>query len=190
MVTARPLGRLELGGVQALVHARRAAGRARRRRGALRRRLVPRRPLAVTPAHSVAAQQRRNRGCRLCLEAGFPIEPRPVLEGRAGQRAYLLGLAPGLVEAATGRPWQGRAGGRSVSGSSSTRGSSSRASTARRSRAATRDGALAGAAIAGPARPKRPSARRGARRSCACSSRGWSSRSGPWPHERCSAAVD
>ena len=64
----------------------------------------------MTPAHSVAAQQRRNRGCRLCLEAGFPIEPRPVLEGRAGQRAYLLGLAPGLVEAATGRPWQGRAG--------------------------------------------------------------------------------
>lgn len=30
--------------------------------------------------------------------------------GRTGQRAYLYGLAPGHVEAESGRPWQGRAG--------------------------------------------------------------------------------
>ena len=36
--------------------------------------------------------------------------PRPVFAGRAEQRAYLFGLAPGRVEAETGRPWQGRAG--------------------------------------------------------------------------------
>lgn len=33
-----------------------------------------------------------------------------MFEGHAGQRAYLFGLAPGRVEAETGRPWQGRAG--------------------------------------------------------------------------------
>jgi uracil-DNA glycosylase len=54
--------------------------------------------------------QRRNARCRRCLEAGFAILPRPVFAGHAGQRAYLFGLAPGRVEAETGRPWQGRAG--------------------------------------------------------------------------------
>ena len=58
----------------------------------------------------IAAHQRRNARCRRCLEAGFAIDPRPVFAGRAGQRAYLLGLAPGRVEAETGLPWQGRAG--------------------------------------------------------------------------------
>jgi len=58
----------------------------------------------------LAALQRRNARCRRCLEAGFPIVPPPVFAGRAGQRAYLLGLAPGRVEAEAGRPWQGRAG--------------------------------------------------------------------------------
>ena len=64
----------------------------------------------MSDARALAAHQRRNRSCRLCLEAGYPIDPRPVLAGHAGQRAYLFGLAPGRVEAATGRPWQGRAG--------------------------------------------------------------------------------
>jgi uracil-DNA glycosylase len=56
------------------------------------------------------ALQRENLRCRRCLEAGYPIVPPPVFAGRAGQRAYLLGLAPGRVEADTGLPWQGRAG--------------------------------------------------------------------------------
>jgi uracil-DNA glycosylase len=58
----------------------------------------------------LATLQRRNARCRRCLEAGFPIVPRPVFAGHIGQRAYLFGLAPGRVEAETGRPWQGRAG--------------------------------------------------------------------------------
>jgi uracil-DNA glycosylase len=33
-----------------------------------------------------------------------------VVEGGAGQRAYLLGQAPGVVEAGERRPWRGRAG--------------------------------------------------------------------------------
>lgn len=66
--------------------------------------------MPVTGARTLVALQRRNARCRRCLEAGFPIDPRPVFQGHAGQRAYLFGLAPGRVEAETGRPWQGRAG--------------------------------------------------------------------------------
>ena len=33
-----------------------------------------------------------------------------MVEGYAGQRAYLLGQAPGIVEGAERRPWRGRAG--------------------------------------------------------------------------------
>jgi len=64
----------------------------------------------VSGSRSLARLQRDNRRCRRCLEAGFPVDPRPVLAGHAGQRAYLYGLAPGRVEAETGMPWQGRAG--------------------------------------------------------------------------------
>jgi uracil-DNA glycosylase len=59
---------------------------------------------------SLASLQRDNRVCRACAEAGFRIESRPVLEGHAGQRAYILGQAPGVVEAEERRPWRGRAG--------------------------------------------------------------------------------
>lgn len=64
----------------------------------------------MSRARSIAALQRRNALCRRCLDSGFPIDPRPVFAGHAGQRAYLYGLAPGRVEAETGLPWQGRAG--------------------------------------------------------------------------------
>ena len=33
-----------------------------------------------------------------------------MLEGHEGQRAYILGQAPGVVEGEEGRPWRGRAG--------------------------------------------------------------------------------
>jgi uracil-DNA glycosylase family 4 len=59
---------------------------------------------------SLASLQRDNRVCRACAEAGYPLESLPVLEGREGQRAYILGQAPGVVEAVEGRPWRGRAG--------------------------------------------------------------------------------
>jgi uracil-DNA glycosylase len=64
----------------------------------------------MSRARSIRTLQRENARCRRCLEAGYPIVPPPVFAGRAGQRAYLFGLAPGRVEAATGLPWQGRAG--------------------------------------------------------------------------------
>jgi len=48
--------------------------------------------------------------CRACHDAGFQVESLSVFEGRPGQRAYLLGQAPGIVEGGERRPWRGRAG--------------------------------------------------------------------------------
>ncbi len=58
----------------------------------------------------LASLQRDNDVCRACLEAGYPLESWPVFEGREGQRAYILGQAPGVVEGEERRPWRGRAG--------------------------------------------------------------------------------
>jgi uracil-DNA glycosylase len=59
---------------------------------------------------SLASLQRDNRVCRACAEAGYPLESLPVVHGHAGQRAYMLGQAPGVVEGEERRPWRGRAG--------------------------------------------------------------------------------
>jgi uracil-DNA glycosylase len=59
---------------------------------------------------SLTSLQRDNRRCRACREAGFPLESLPVLHGYHGQRAYILGQAPGAQEGEERRPWRGRAG--------------------------------------------------------------------------------
>lgn len=59
---------------------------------------------------SIDSLQRDLATCRLCVEAGFPLESLPVVQGAAGRRAYLFGQAPGVVEAGERRPWRGRAG--------------------------------------------------------------------------------
>ena len=59
---------------------------------------------------SLTSLQRDNRVCRACAEAGYPLESLPVLEGHEGQRAYMYGQAPGVVEGGERRPWRGRAG--------------------------------------------------------------------------------
>jgi len=59
---------------------------------------------------SLASLQRDNRVCRACAEEGFPLESLPVLEGHAGQRAYVYGQSPGILEGEQRRPWRGRAG--------------------------------------------------------------------------------
>jgi uracil-DNA glycosylase family 4 len=59
---------------------------------------------------SINSVQRDNRVCRACVEAGYPLESLPVVLGYAGQRAYMFGQAPGVVEGAERRPWRGRAG--------------------------------------------------------------------------------
>ncbi len=44
------------------------------------------------------------------VEAGYPLESRPVTQPYAGQRAYMFGQAPGVQEGQERRPWRGRAG--------------------------------------------------------------------------------
>ncbi len=59
---------------------------------------------------SLAALKRDQSVCRACAEAGYPLESLPVLAPGSGQRAYLFGQAPGIVEGEERRPWRGRAG--------------------------------------------------------------------------------
>jgi uracil-DNA glycosylase len=59
---------------------------------------------------SLASLQRDVSRCRACVEAGFPLESLPVRAPEAGQRAYLFGQAPGVIEGEERLPWRGRAG--------------------------------------------------------------------------------
>lgn len=59
---------------------------------------------------SIASLQRDNRVCRACAEAGYPIESLPIVQPYTGQRAYIHGQAPGIVEGQERLPWRGRAG--------------------------------------------------------------------------------
>ena len=59
---------------------------------------------------SLAALKRAQSVCRSCAEAGYPLESLPVIAPGSGQRAYLFGQAPGVVEGEERRPWRGRAG--------------------------------------------------------------------------------
>ncbi len=64
----------------------------------------------MTAYRSLAALQRDLASCRLCVEAGYPLESWPVVERSVDPQAYLLGQAPGIVEGVESRPWRGRAG--------------------------------------------------------------------------------
>jgi uracil-DNA glycosylase len=68
--------------------------------------LIPRR----RTYRSLASLERDQRRCRACIEAGYPLESLPVIAPGGGQRAYMFGQAPGIVEGAERRPWRGRAG--------------------------------------------------------------------------------
>ena len=59
---------------------------------------------------SLASLKRDTAVCRACIEAGYPLESLPVIAPGEGQRAYLFGQAPGIVEGEERRPWRGRAG--------------------------------------------------------------------------------
>jgi uracil-DNA glycosylase len=59
---------------------------------------------------SLASLQGDTSRCRACVEAGFPLESLPVRAPFHGQRAYLYGQAPGIVEGEERLPWRGRAG--------------------------------------------------------------------------------
>jgi uracil-DNA glycosylase len=59
---------------------------------------------------SLASLERDRARCRACVEAGYPLESWPVRAPYGGQRAYLFGQAPGIVEGEERLPWRGRAG--------------------------------------------------------------------------------
>jgi uracil-DNA glycosylase family 4 len=59
---------------------------------------------------SLASLERDKARCRACVEAGYPLESWPVRAPNGGQRAYLFGQAPGIVEGEERLPWRGRAG--------------------------------------------------------------------------------
>jgi uracil-DNA glycosylase len=59
---------------------------------------------------SLASLQRDLRVCRACVDAGYYLESLPVVNEHLGQRAYMYGQAPGIVEGEERRPWRGRAG--------------------------------------------------------------------------------
>jgi uracil-DNA glycosylase len=59
---------------------------------------------------SIASLQRDNRVCRACAEEGFPLESLPIVQPYEGQRAYMFGQAPGVMEGQERLPWRGRAG--------------------------------------------------------------------------------
>jgi uracil-DNA glycosylase len=63
-----------------------------------------------TSYRSLASLQRDLSVCRACVEAGYPLESWPVRNVHTGQRAYMYGQAPGIVEGEERRPWRGRAG--------------------------------------------------------------------------------
>jgi uracil-DNA glycosylase len=63
-----------------------------------------------TRYRSIASLQGDNWVCRACAEEGFPLESLPIVQPYSGQRAYMLGQAPGVVEGEERRPWRGRAG--------------------------------------------------------------------------------
>jgi uracil-DNA glycosylase len=59
---------------------------------------------------TIAGMKRDQSTCRACVAAGYPLESMPVLAPGDGQRAYMFGQAPGVVEGEERRPWRGRAG--------------------------------------------------------------------------------
>jgi uracil-DNA glycosylase len=59
---------------------------------------------------SLASLERDLSRCRACVEAGYPLESRPVGTPGAHQPACLFGQAPGVVEGEERLPWRGRAG--------------------------------------------------------------------------------
>jgi uracil-DNA glycosylase len=59
---------------------------------------------------SLASLERDLAHCCACVEAGYPLESLPVRAPGTGQRAYLFGQAPGIVEGEERLPWRGRAG--------------------------------------------------------------------------------
>jgi uracil-DNA glycosylase len=54
--------------------------------------------------------KREMKQCRLCVEAGYDVTPPAVFSGTAAARVMIIGQAPGVTEAETGRPMNAGSG--------------------------------------------------------------------------------
>jgi uracil-DNA glycosylase family 4 len=61
-------------------------------------------------ARKFAAAEAAVDACRLCVEAGFPVEPRPIYRGRVNAPILVIGQAPGRQEKERGLPFIGPSG--------------------------------------------------------------------------------
>jgi uracil-DNA glycosylase len=59
---------------------------------------------------ALAELHARLRLCRLCLDAGHDIFPRPIFSGSLGARLMVIGQAPGITEKEAGRPFNAGSG--------------------------------------------------------------------------------
>jgi uracil-DNA glycosylase len=59
---------------------------------------------------ALAALHARLSVCRLCLDAGYSITPRPIFSSRIGARLVVIGQAPGVTEPVAGRPFNAGSG--------------------------------------------------------------------------------
>jgi uracil-DNA glycosylase len=59
---------------------------------------------------SLASLERDLARCRVCAEAGYPLESLPVRAPGSRPRAYMFGQAPGPIEGKERLPWRGDAG--------------------------------------------------------------------------------
>jgi uracil-DNA glycosylase len=54
--------------------------------------------------------KREMKRCRLCIEAGYDVIPPAVISGTAAAKVMIIGQAPGVTEAETGRPMNAGSG--------------------------------------------------------------------------------
>ena len=107
-------------------------------------------------------------GCRMCPR----VNPPPILWAREGQRALIIGQAPGITEPQRGLPFAGAAGGSSSPGwprwASPITSPCSNGSRSPPSRSATRGVCRAAAATERPTATSASAAGPGRMRSCGC----------------------
>jgi uracil-DNA glycosylase family 4 len=65
---------------------------------------------AAERAQAFSAAEAAVDACRLCVEAGFPVEPRPIYRGRVEASILAIGQAPGRQEMERGLPFIGPSG--------------------------------------------------------------------------------
>lgn len=64
----------------------------------------------MTVYNNIAALHKDLSTCRLCIEAGHPIESSSVFSGKQSAKLFLIGQAPGIAEGELRQPFSGPSG--------------------------------------------------------------------------------